>query len=180
MIKFIQILIIFFICQSAASQRSDHDTYNVINVVLAELSINEKDLLRINCKTVPFTRQKWFFTKDIFDSYAAGVVGIDDEKVQRLIELVDFKYLREEKSEVITLDTIKLKCKNFKLYDGNNINLLDGKKRYSFSEPVFSKDKKIAFIYIRKQCGHMDCSSDLVKVYKKRGNKWVFYTMFTI
>ena len=182
MTKFIHVIFIFLICEVALSQKSDHSQYKVFNIVLSELSasIDNKDTLRINYKNVPFTRQDWFFTKEVFDSYAAGVVGVDGKKVQKLIELMDFQFLREQKSEVINLDSIKLICKNFTFYDGNNINLLDGKKRYSFAAPSFSKDKKIAFIYIRKHCGHMDCSSDLVRVYKKRGNKWVFYLMFTI
>ena len=177
MTKFFHVLILLFICGSATSQHSDYVNYNVVNTALSELtaSINKKDSIRINCYTISFIEQKTFFTKEFLESFTFPVVGVNSAKVKRLLKLLDFKYLRDEKSEIITLDTTKLNYKSVLLFDRNNVNLLDGKKRYMFSEPLFVSNKKIAFISIRIECGYMDCSSTFVNVYKKHGDKWVFY-----
>lgn len=150
--------------------------YKVLNAILYKFSKEGSKELHLIENPYPFVNQSSFFTKNSFSEYYSGVLGVDSVALQKMIKTLDFEYLANQEKKIIKWDFSRLP-KNIIKYSDEEKELND-MKCYCFSRPIYSKNKKIAFIYSFNPCGYKDSSLGTVLVYKKVSNKWVYSMAF--
>ena len=171
------LIIIFFLNFSYSQSTNDYD---FLNQILPDLvGTRHIENLKIYERQAKFENQSTFFTKDFFQNYTYRVIGVDGKKVKKLIKILDFKYLSNQKREEEFWDFEKINVTLTK-YTENPINIMDYVERFSISKPVYTKDKKFAFIYSQQVCGGPDCGEATVKIYKQTNGKWTYYTQIPL
>jgi len=174
---YLLLILIFYFTISYSQSTED---YELINQVLPNLvgSMHIKDL-KIYEKTAKFENQERFFNEEFFKDYLYSTLGVDSTEVKKLIQLLDFKYLANQIKEANfwNLDMINVKLTK---YEANPKRIMDLVTRFSIATPVYTYDKKFAFIYYVENCGGPDCGSATVKIYKQNKGKWIYYAQIPI
>jgi hypothetical protein len=156
------------------------DDYAVVKSFLGDYSKWEKgDTIHIDKFTVNFQNQERFFTPNFLSDYTGPTIGVNSDSVRKLITKMDYSYLAAEQRisarwEIKRLSNAKV------VYIKDPENLLSGKKHLKIALPVYSEDKKIAFLYYKSICGYMDCSYYGVRVFRKVKSKWKFCVEFPL
>lgn len=164
-------------CQSARVE------YNFINEALPDaLNLTSTDSILLNSKiqsltTLSINGQR-FFSREFLENYTHPTLGTNPEKIKKLIAELDFEYLSKVKHKQTTWNIKHLNYGIIKIDDPKK-HFPKFKTIYELSMPVFTKDKKTAFIYYGYSCG-VDCAQGSVRVYKRIVNRWVFYVEIPI
>ncbi len=170
-----KIVLLSLFCYGFSFAQCNQD-YKVLNTILYKFSKEGSKELHLIENPYSFTNQNTFFTKNSFNDYYSGVLGVDSVALQKMIKTLDFKHLANQKKKIVKWDFSRLP-KNIIKYSDDEKEL-NGIRRYYFSRPIYSKNKKIAFIYSYKHCGDWDCSSETILVYKKEKSQWVYSMAF--
>jgi hypothetical protein len=119
-----------------------------------------------------------FFSKKNFKNYTFPVIGVDNVKIQYLIDKLDFNYFKKNLPENHIWEKEKLKI---------HVRLTNKEPSetdeiiYHLSKPIFNKDKSFVFILYSQSClPYINCDGKTVKIYKRTGNKWMYYTEMPI
>ena len=171
------LIIIFFLNNSYSQSTNDYD---FLNQVLPDL-VRSKHIenLKIYERPAKFENQSAFFTEEFFQNNSYRVIGVDEKKVKKLIKILDFKYLSNQNRDEEFWNFEKIKVTLTK-YTENSKNVMDYVERFSIAKPIYTKDKKFAFIYYQQICGGPDCGSATVKIYKQTNGKWNYYTQIPL
>lgn len=169
------------------AQNVAEDDYILLNSVLNQLTfIKTNDTIHLSENPIKFSKQKEFFTKENFQGYINyhPDLGVNEDEVKKMICKLDFDYLANQKR-----DTEKWVDEKFT----TNIIVSIPKDTYSkgkmegkmlgISKPIYTKNKKIAFIYYQESYvfnKYVDSASTTVRAYKKIRGKWVYITLFSI
>jgi hypothetical protein len=168
---FILILLAACFCDTNAQTREDYD---VLNQFLSEIrEINKDNDIRIYAKSYAYYDGQRFFTKETFNTYLYSVPGLDNERFKEFINILDFQYLSNQKIKDVNWDFTKVKEKVVQ-YGETPEKFNSGLLHYAVSRPLYTQDKKTAFIFYLKSCGYL-CNSWSVRIYFKKGEKWCFY-----
>lgn len=170
------ILISVFVFNSIYGFSQESNNCNNLNDIIYEIAkVKSPDTIKIYKQKIEFKESNVFFTKKNFDNYTFPTLGVDSEKVKKIIKELNFEYL----SKVIT------NCENtwdLKTLDSNIIEYKEEKNsntdkivRYGISCPIFTKNKKIKFFYIEQNRGYLGGISTSVLIYKKVKKKWILY-----
>ncbi|WP_017497942.1 hypothetical protein [Flavobacterium sp. WG21] len=160
----------------------DNEDYEVINQITNSLIEGRKQLyvkdndtaVALYEKSLVFKDQKRFFTKKAFEEYF--YTPIDSVKIKKLIKSMNFEYLANQKREEVNWNLSKFKYPFIRHSESTPYETI----RFSVSPPIYSKDKKVVFIFFSSPCNYDGCGATTVKVYKKVHNKWVWYLNFPI
>jgi hypothetical protein len=124
-------------------------------------------------KPCVFFNQQKFFTEPNFEFFTHKRLGSDSCAVKKLLRKLDFDYLANYKP-----DTTKWNLTNVKHKQIVEKGVKGG--YCEIAKPIFSKDNKYMFIYFQRShkasSGASTFSSSNVAVFKKKKNKWIFYT----
>jgi hypothetical protein len=175
--KKITTIFLLFIFYGAKAQSSIED-YKLIHKIL-ELNISRADTLRLVIVPENFANQQIFFTKSFLANYTYRTLGVNGQRVIKIIKKSDFDFLRGQKRDEVLWDLDKIKIPVIP-YNKDKENKYDYKKSIKISMPIYSKDKKYSFVYVRNECGFIDCGSTNIYVYKKKGSDWKLYEMIPI
>jgi len=171
------VLLFLVISQLGFVQYEDCD-YKLLNEVFPTL-IGKIDTNAIPVfeNPIDFTNQKAFFTKETFNAYSYGVLGVDGNRVKELMNTLDFNYLSGQLRDKTNWELKNINYNVIRGYeeDKNSTNKV---RQYSIAKPVYTKDKKFAFILYR--ISEYMSGSETVKVYKKVKGKWTYYVQFPI
>jgi hypothetical protein len=163
---------------SIGKAQSPIDDYKLLHKIL-EINISQTDSLRLVIEPQDFVNQKEFFTKSFIDDYTYRTIGVDGNKVKKLIKKIDFDFLRAQTRDKVSWNLEKITIPVIQ-YNKNTEQLYDYKKSIQIAKPIYSKDKKFSFVYVRKNCGFVDCGSTNIYIYEQKGSDWKYYEMIPI
>ncbi len=173
-------IFIFLICASLVAQNKDNCDSLDNNIIYDITKTKSSDTIKIYRQKIAFKDKDIFFTKAFLENYTYPTLGVNSEKVKKLISELDFEYLSK----------VERKCNNqwdFKDLTSNIIEYRDTLSslnnkivRYQISCPVYSKNKKIKFYYVEQNRGFVGGISSSVIVFKKIKKTWVLYVEFPI
>jgi hypothetical protein len=165
---------LLLICFMANAQSPTDSDYKIVDDIIMRLSKYEKDEI-INLHVIPivFAGQKSFFTEDVFESYTHPTLGVDTVKIKSLIKLLDYHQLSTQKSGTEKWDVKKFKS-IVKAYPDNS-KTLDGNAQYEIAKPIYGNNMSLAFVYVYRHCGFLNCNSGFVKIYSKDNSHWQYY-----
>ena len=169
--KILCTIILFFYFYNVNSQISSED-YILLDTFFSTL--DTKVNINVYENQSAFINQEKIFSKTFLNDYTYPTIGVDSKKIKKLIKALDFNYLAQQKKQVNKWDFSKSKYSIVK-YSENSANQFDKIRRYKISNPIYSKDFKMAFIYYEDICGFIDCGSTTVSVFKKCKGKWKLY-----
>lgn len=169
-------IILFFSTCNIYSQNKSED-YILLDKIVPTLVKTGK--INVYEKQSNFVNQEKFFSEIFLRDFTHPTIGVDCKKVKKLIKILDFKYLSQQKSEAGNWDLSKSKNSITK-YIGDPTNQFDKVRRFKISKPIYSVDFKMAFIYYEDICGFIDCGSANVIVLKKSNGKWKIYLTIPI
>lgn len=168
-------IFVFLICASLVAQNKDNCDSLDNNIIYDITKKKSSDTIRLCVQKIDFKDKDIFFTKAFLENYTYPTLGVDSEKVKKLISELNFEYLSK----------VQIKCNNpwnFKKLNSNIIEYRDTISssnnkivRYQISCPVYSKNKKIKFYYVEQNRGFVGGISSSVFIFKKIKKTWVLY-----
>ncbi|WP_035747220.1 hypothetical protein, partial [Flavobacterium sp. WG21] len=137
----------------------DNEDYEVINQITnsliegrKQLYVKDKDTtIALYKESLIFHDQKTFFTKETFEEYF--YTPIDSVKIKKLIKSMNFEYLANQKREEVNWNLSKFKYPFIKYSESTPYETI----RFSVSPPIYSKDKKVVFIFFSNPCNYDGC-----------------------
>ncbi len=178
--KFIKIIIVFIITNSLYSQKYTNCDYEILISCFNQLNNGHlKDTLCLDDISISFNNQNIFFTKENFKEFTFPYIGVNNKRVKKLLKKLDFEYLLKQKRELEKWDFDKFTNTIIK-YSQVQKQKIKIKEKYSLSLPIYTEDKKYAFVYYETSSGVFSGGSMNVSVFIKKSNTWVFYTKFPI
>jgi hypothetical protein len=171
--------IIFLLLYSCSSvgQSSNADDYILLNSVLKHLThTNGSETLYIDGQPLGFEafRQDEIFTKPFFLNLTHPTIGVDTIKVKAIVDKLDYDFLAKQIRENERWDFSKLQYKIIDYSQSKNENL-KGQKKFQISKPIYSADKKIAFIQFSVNDGNPYSYSTSMNIYILEKGNWQYY-----
>jgi hypothetical protein len=172
-------IFILFICATNVAQKKD-DCNDLDNIIYTIAKVKKSDTIRVCKQKIDFKDKDVFFTKAFLENYTYNTLGVDSEKVKKLISELNFEYLSKAQR----------KCNNLWKFNELNKNIVEFRDtvtssnnnivRYQISCPVYSKNKKTKFYYVEQNRGFVGGVSTSVWVFKKIKKTWILYIEFPI
>ena len=153
-------------------QEQKNASQDLMGVFFKGLQKSDKIILHPQSIAIPV---ETIFTESLFESYTHPVPGVNAAKIKDLIIVLDYKYLKKQKTDIKTWD-IKKYANSVKGYEKKRGNY---KTFYAVAQPIYSEDEQFAFVYFKKYCA-VDCGSVNLWIYKKINEKWILYEQLPI
>lgn len=157
------------------SQTSIDNDYKFINDIIPQIvELYKNDTVFLYEETLDFKDRKLFFSKNFLEKYEYVPLGINGKKkLKKIIRKTDFNYFIKQNRPISkwSFDQIKY----LKKYELSKFGLVNERKRVGFSLPLFSEDKKTAFLFRENTCSLTECGAYTVSIFKKEKGKWIWY-----
>jgi len=174
--KIFLILLLFSISNLFGQTNESYELLNQIKLNL--FNFVEGDTINLYENQIEFPNQKEFFTKEFLTNYTFPTLGVDSMKVRKMIIKLNLTYLSRQYQQIEKWEAGKI---NYSVRFSVPQN--DVRKLYKVSYPIFTENRKFAFIYYEKLIvngDYIDSGSGTVKVYQKKHGRWRFYVQIPI
>jgi hypothetical protein len=169
-------LIVFTVFSSTVfSQISIENDYRLINDIIPQIvDLEKNDTVFLYEETLDFKEKQMFFTKGFLENYKYVPLGKNgNNKLKKLIKKTDFNYFIKQNRPISKWNFEQIKY--LKKYELIKFGLINKRKRVGFSLPLFSEDKKTAFLFRENTCNLTECGAYTVTIFKKEKGKWIWY-----
>jgi hypothetical protein len=157
------------------SQISIENDYRLINDIIPQIvDLEKNDTVFLYEETLDFKEKKVFFTKNFLENYKYVPLGKNGKKkLKKLIKKTDFDFFIKQNRPISKWNFEQIKY--LKKYELIKFGLINKRKRVGFSLPLFSEDKKTAFLFRENTCNLTECGAYTVTIFKKEKGKWIWY-----